>query len=292
MRYAEGFLARGKGMQFDHLKRRDFIGLLCGAGTWPMAARAQQANRVMRVAVLLSFAETDPVAQSWNRSSLQELHSLGWADGSNIQIDIRWAAGDVDRLANLAKELIDLRPDVVLAVTTPAVNAIVQLTRSIPVVFTQVTDPVAQGLVATLARPEGNITGFAILEPTMAGKWLQILKEIAPDTTRASVIFNPVTAPYYKLYVSSIEAAAQSSAVEVFEAAVHSRDEIEATISALAAKPGSSIISMSDTFTAVHRDLIIELAARYKLPAAYGFRLFAADGGLFSYGIDLGDQHR
>jgi putative tryptophan/tyrosine transport system substrate-binding protein len=154
---------------------------------------------------------------------LEKLRSLGWTNGDNVQIDVRWASGDFERLASLAKELLDPQPDVVLAVTTPAVKAVLQFTRSIPVVFTQVTDPVAQGLVTTLTRPGGNITGFAILEPTIGGKWVQILKEIAPEVTRAAVIFNPDSAPYHRLYMSSIEAAAQSAAVDAFEAPVHAK---------------------------------------------------------------------
>jgi putative ABC transport system substrate-binding protein len=276
------------------MRRRDFITLLAGAAVvWPLAAGAQQPNRKARIAVLTLYADTDPVAQSWNQSFLQGLRSLGWADGGNVQIDVRWAGGDPGRLAYLAKELLDLQPDVVQAVTTPAVNAVLQITRSIPVVFTQVTDPVAQGLVTTLTRPGGNITGFAILEPGIAGKWVQVLKEIAPEMTRVAVIFNPDTAPYHKLYMNSVEAAARSVAVEAHEAPVHSRAEIEAVISALAKGPPSGIIAMSDGYVSAQRDLIIALAARYRLPAEYGFRHFVAEGGLFSYGVDLNDmQHQ
>jgi putative ABC transport system substrate-binding protein len=275
------------------MKRREFITLLGGtAAAWPLAARAQQGGRMPRVAVLMPYAESDSEAQTWFNAFVQGMQALGWTDGRNIRIDVRWTGGEVDRIPRLAKELVDLQPDAVFAVTTPSVNAVLRETRTVPIVFTQVTDPVAQGLVESLARPGGSITGITIFEPEIGGKWVQVLKEIAPKTARAAVIFNPDTAPYYRLYMSSIEAAAGALAMKVFEAPVHSRAEIEAAITALAREPGSGLIAMSDGFTAVHHDLIIALAARYRLPAAYGFRYNVVDGGLISDGVDLIDMQR
>src|SRR6516165_2585810 len=242
------------------MRRRQFITLLGGATVaWPLSARAQQDGRVPRVGVLISVAESDPEGQSWFKAFMQGMQAVGWTDGRNIRIDVRWGDGEVDRMQKLAKELLDLQPDVVFAVTTPSVKAVLRETHTIPVVFTLVTDPVAQRLVESLVRPGGNITGFTILEPEIAGKLVQVLKEIAPATARAAVIFNPDTEPYYKLYMSSIEAAAASFAMKVFEAPVHNRAEIEAAISALAREPAGGVIAMSGTFTTVHRDLIIAL---------------------------------
>jgi len=275
------------------VKRREFITLLGGAtAAWPLAARAQQANRVLRVAVLNSFTESDLEVQSWVKAFTQGLAALGWTDGVNVRIDTRWGGGEVSQLPKFAKELVDLHPDVILAMTTPSVDAILRETHAIPIVFTLVTDPVAQGLVETLVRPGRNITGFTIFEPEIGSKWLQVLKEIAPKTTRVVVIFNPDTAPYYRLYMNSIEVAGASFAVKTIEAAVHSRVEIEAAISALAGEPAGAVIVMSDSFSVVHRDLIIALAAQYRLPAVYPFRFQATDGGLISYGVDLSDMNR
>jgi putative tryptophan/tyrosine transport system substrate-binding protein len=273
------------------MRRRDFITLLGGtAAAWPLAARAQQPERVRRIGVLTPFAENDREAQTWFEAFVQGMQAVGWADGRNIRIDVRWAGGEVDRLQRFAKELVGLQPDVVFAMTTPSVNAVMRETRTIPIVFTQVADPVAQGLVESLVRPGGSITGFTVFEPEIGGKWVQVLKEIAPATARAAVIFNPDTAPYYKLNMSSIEAAASSFAMKAFEARVHNRGDIEAAISALAREPAGGVIAMPDAFGGVHRDLIIALAARYRLPAVYAFRFFAAAGGLISYGVDLSDM--
>jgi putative ABC transport system substrate-binding protein len=280
-------------MRINPLRRREFITLLGGAAVaWPLAARAQQNGRMPRVAVLTPYSESDPEAQTWFKAFVDAMQALGWVDGRNIRIDVRWAGGMVDRIQRLAKELVDLKPEVVFAMTTPSVKAVLRETRTIPIVFTQVTDPVAQGLVESLDRPSGSITGFTLFEPEIGGKLVQVLKEIAPATARAAVIFNPDTAPYYKLYMRSTEAAAASLAMKAFEAPAHNRAEIEAAISALASEPAGGVIAMSDGFTVIHRDLIIALAARYRLPAAYPFRLFVTDGGLVSYGVDLRDMQR
>jgi putative tryptophan/tyrosine transport system substrate-binding protein len=200
------------------MKRREFVTLLGGAAiVAPLKARAQT-ERMPRVAVLTPYAESDPEAQAWFKSFLQGMRAVGWTDGSNIRIDVRWGGGEVDRIQGLAKELVELQPEVVFAMTTPSVNAVLRETHTIPIVFAQVTDPVAQGLVQSLDRPGGSITGFTVLEPEMGGKLVQVLKEIAPATARAAVIFNPDTATYYKLYMRSIEAAAASFATKAFVA--------------------------------------------------------------------------
>jgi putative ABC transport system substrate-binding protein len=274
------------------MRRRDFITLLSGAtAAWPLAAHAQQPAGIRRVGVLMPYAESDPLAQAWFKAFVEGMQAVGWTDGRNIRIDVRWAGG-VDRIQSLARELAGLQPEVVFAMTTPSVNAVLRETRTIPIVFTQVTDPVAQGLVESLDRPGGSITGFTVLEPEIGGKLVQVLKEIAPQTVRAAVIFNPDTAPYYKLYMGASEAAVASLAMKVFEAPAHNRAEIEAAVSALAREPGGGVIAMSDGFTVVHRDLIIALAARYRLPTAYPYRFFVAEGGLVSYGVDLNDMQR
>ena len=275
------------------MRRREFIALTGAVGAaWPHMARAQQDDRTPRVAVLIPYADTDSEAQIWFKTFVNEMQAVGWTDGGNIRIDVRWTGGEVGRIQRLAKELVDMQPTVVFAKTTPSVKAVLRETRTIPIVFTQVTDPVAQGLIESLDRPGGNVTGFTILEPEISGKLVQVLKEIAPQTARAAVIFNPETAPYYKLYMNAINAAAASVAMKAFETPAHSRVEIEAAMSALAGEPPAGVIAMSDGFTVIHRDLIIALAARYRLPAAYPFRFFAADGGLISYGVDLRDMQR
>ena len=275
------------------MRRREFVSLLGGAAVgWPLAARAQQAKRIPLVAVLHSFSENDADAQSSVNAFMKEFAALGWTHGLNVQIDVRWAGGEIKEIQRLAKELLDLHPDVVFAVTTPSVNAIRRENHDIPIVFTLVTDPVAQGMVETLTRPGHSITGFTIFEPEIGTKWLQVLKEIAPATKHAGVIFNPDTAPYYRLYMRSIEAAGASFAVKSVEAPVRSRGDIEAAISMVAREPAGAVISMSDTFPVVHRDLIIGLAAHYHLPAVFPFRVQAMDGGLVSYGIDMNEMHR
>ena len=274
------------------MKRRAFITLLGGATVWPLAVRAQQASGMQRVAVLNSLAESDLEGQSWVKAFTQGFAALGWIDGVNVRIDVRWGGGEVSQLQKFAKEMVDFHPDVILAISTPSVDAILRETHAIPIVFTLVTDPVAQGLVETLVRPGRSITGFTIFEPEIGSKWVQVLKEIAPKTTRVAVIFNPDTAPYYRLYMNSIEVAGASLAVKTIEAAVHSRVEIETAISALAREPAGALIAMSDTFPVVHRDLIIALAAQHRLPAVYPFRFQATDGGLISYGVDLSDMNR
>jgi putative tryptophan/tyrosine transport system substrate-binding protein len=244
------------------------------------------------VAVLYAGLEANAESQAEVKAFMEGLAALGWSNGRNVQIDIRWSDVEVNELRRLARELLNLRPDVIFAVSTPSVNAIRRENPDIPIVFSAVTDPVAQGLVETMARPGRNVTGFMVFEPEIGTKWIQVLKEIAPETKRLGVIFNPDTAPYYKLYMSSIEAAGTFFAVKAIEVPVHSRSDIEAAISMLAREPAGAVIAMPDNFVGPHEDLIIALAANYRMPGVYPFRHWATAGGLISYGVDLIDMNR
>ena len=274
-----------------NIARRKFIAALSGAAfAWPLAARAQ-GERMRRIGVLMNAAENDPDARSGVEVFRRGLHELGWSEGRNLQIDYRWGGGDVGRIKIFAKELVDLSPDVIVGHTTPSVVALRQETRSIPIVFLTVTDPVGQGFVASLAHPGGNITGFQVFEFSLGTKWMETLKQIAP-LRRVATIFNPETAPYYPLYLHTIEKAASSFAVELIAVEVHDDAEIERAISTLAREPGGGLIVFPDSFNAVHRRTIIALVEQYRLPAIYFFRYFAVDGGLISYGPDEIDMFR
>jgi putative tryptophan/tyrosine transport system substrate-binding protein len=273
------------------MRRREFTILIVGSiAAWPLAAHAQQpGERMPRVAVLRVLAESDFEGQSWVNALKRGLVELGWNDGLNVRIDVRAGGGEVNQMEKFAKELVDLHPDVIVAMATPSALAILRETHTAPTVFTMVTDPIAQGVVERTARPGIHITGFTTSEPTTGGKWAQVLKEIAPNTTHATVIFNPDTAPYYPLYLSSIEDAGASLAMKIIKAPVHRRAEIETAISEVAREPDGAVISMSDTFVTVHRDLIIALAASYRLPAVYPFPFEIKEGALVSYGVDLSE---
>ena len=275
------------------MRRREFITLLGGAvATWPIIARAQQPAAIRRVGVLLNPSENDVEAQRVVTAFREGLAQLGWADGGNLRIDYRWSGGDVGRIRAFAKELVELSPDVIVGYATPSILALKRETRSIPIVFLSVTDPVGQGLVASLAHPGGNITGFAVFEISLGAKWMEALKQIAPGLRKVTTIFNPETAPYYPLYLRAIETAATSLAVEPMMARVHNDAEIEGAISTLAREPNSGLIVMPDTFNFIHRPRIIALVDRYRVPAIYHFPLFAKDGGLISYGPDEIDMVR
>jgi putative tryptophan/tyrosine transport system substrate-binding protein len=280
-------------MQFDQLRRREFLTLLGGAAAaWPLAALAQQPERVRRIGVLMVIAANDPEAQTRAKAFEQALHQLGWADGSRLRIEYRWAGGDAGRIRSQAAEIVSLTPDVILANATPALEAVRQETRTIPIVFVQVIDPVSRGFVDNLARPGGNITGFTNFEFPMGGKWVEMLKEIAPSITSVAVIFNPDTAPYGEPFFQHIGASASSRSIEAIEARVRSAVELEKAVAGIAAKSNSGLIVLPDTFTTVHRDSIIELANRHRLPGVYPFRYFADRGGLISYGVDAVDLFR
>jgi putative tryptophan/tyrosine transport system substrate-binding protein len=274
------------------VRRRDFITLVGGATAWPLAARAQQPTEIRRVGMLLNLSENDVEAQRLVKAFREALAQLGWADGRNLQIDYRWAGGDVGRIRTFAKELVELSPDIMVGYATPSVAALQRETRSIPIVFLSVTDPVGQGLVASLARPGGNITGFAVFEFSLGTKWMGALKQIAPNLKRVTTIFNPKTAPYYSLYLDAIEKAASSFAVELIVVEVHDDADIERAISTLSREPDSGLITMPDSFNMVHRRTIIALVDQYRLPAMYYFPFFARDGGLISYGPDEADMFR
>ena len=275
------------------MRRREFITLVGGAATtWPLAVRAEQPDRTRRIGVLMGFAESDPAAQSYVAAFRDALAKLGWAEGSNLRIEFRWGAADSDRIKTLAKELVDLRPDVIFDQTTPVTGALARETTTIPIVFTYVGDPIGSGFAASLARPGGNITGFTYLEPTTGGKWVGLLKEIAPRTARVALLFNPATSPPLKFYMPSVQAAASSLAVEASTAPVHSKDEIEGVIAAQARNPGGGLLVMPDVFNDTNRELIIALAARSGVPAIYPRPVFAESGGLIAYGADLAEQFR
>jgi putative ABC transport system substrate-binding protein len=275
------------------MRRREFIAIVGGAAVaWPVVARAQQPERMRRIGVLMNLSENDLEAQRLVTAFREGLAQLGWADGRNLRIDYRWAGGDVGRIRAFAKELVKLSPDIIVGYGTPVVVALQQETRSIPIVFLSVTDPVGQGLVASLAHPGGNITGFAVFEISLGTKWMEVLKQIAPGLKRVAIIYNPTTAPYYPLYLRAIEQAASSFGVEPIAVEVHDDAEIERAISTLTREPDGGLIVMPDTFNMVHRQTTIALAARHRLPAIYYFPFFARDGGLVSYGPDEFDMFR
>jgi len=278
-------------MQFDQLKRREFISLLGGvAAAWPRAARAQQAGGVRRIGVLMNLASEDAEGQARLAAFHQGLQQLGWTVGRNVQIDYRWGAGNADRIRKFAAELVALAPDVILSAGSPSVAALQQATRSVPIVFVLVVDPVSSGFVDSLARPGGNITGFAWAEYSIGGKWLELLKEIAPGMTRAAVIRDAaLTAGGGQLGV--IQAVAPSVRA-MTPVNVRDAGEIERAITAFARSPNGGLIVTGSTLAAVHRDLIVTLAARHKLPAIYFARYFVVGGGLISYGPGLVDQFR
>jgi ABC-type uncharacterized transport system substrate-binding protein len=274
------------------MKRRNFIALLGGAAAaWPLAARAQQADGTPRIAVLMGLTN-DAEGQARIRALLQGLQVLGWAVGHNLRIEYRWARGDADLMRAYAKELVAMMPDVILASGTPASTALNRETRSIPVVFVQVTDPVGSGFVESFAKPGGNMTGFTNYEDrTISGKWLEILKEMEPSVRQVAVIFNPTMIPM-AAYLPALKVAARSAGVELFETPVPDSTEIERAIDAFAQKSNGGLIVLPDATTASHRELIIALAERHRLAAVYPNRFFAVDGGLISYGIDNIDMYR
>ena len=277
------------------MKRREFITLLGGAAVaWPLAARAQQGERVLLLAAIMGGrnADTDPEGRAWFAAFRQGLQELGWVEGRNFRADYRWPSGDLDRMRAIAKEFVDLKPDVIFAGNTPSVEALLSETHTIPIVFANLADPVGTGLVRSLARPGGNATGFTGFEYSLAGKWLEMLKEIAPAVTRVAVLFNPETAPFAQQYLSFIETSASTFGVTANAASIGSISEIEAAIEAQARASGGGLIVLPDTFTFSNRAPLIALTARYRLPAIYAVRGQAVDGGLLSYGPDLVDLHR
>jgi putative tryptophan/tyrosine transport system substrate-binding protein len=272
------------------MRRREFISLLGGAAAWPLAARAQQGG-MRRVGVLMELVESDREAQAWVAAFQEGLQSLGWEDGRNIRIDYRWGANDDIRLRTYAAELVAMAPEVILAGATPALAALHQETRSVPIVFVQVSDPVKLGFVANLAHPGGNITGFATFEHAIGGKWLELIKDTVPGVTRVAVVFDPDNISQTS-YLRAIEAAAPALGVQLTLADVRNAAEIERTIDMFAQQSNGALIVLPNGITILHRDLIIALAARHRLPAVYPYRYFALSGGFISYGVDLSDVYR
>jgi putative ABC transport system substrate-binding protein len=271
------------------MKRRELMILLGGAAAWPLAARAQQPDRVRRVGVLMGIAD-DLEGQARIAVFRQALQALGWTEGRNVQFIYRWSAGDVMQARPFAKELLDLRSDVILANSTPVAIAVRDTTRTTPTVFVQVSDPVTAGVVQSLARPGGNLTGFTNFDPSTADKWLELLKRVAPNITRVAYLFNPNTVPLF--YVRSVETAAPLLSIKPFAAAVHNTAELERMIERFALETDSALLVLPDLFTATNRQSIIALAARHRLPAVYPFRYFVASGGLMSYGIEMLETYR
>jgi putative ABC transport system substrate-binding protein len=266
------------------MRRREFIAVLGGAAAWPTVARAQQDERMRRVGILMGWSETDPVYRSYFAAFVQGLAQLGWVEGRNVRIDQRWTRGEVARIESAAHELVVAQPDVILAGTTPVTAALQRATRTIPIIFAVVSDPIGAGFVGSLARPGGNITGFINIEAGMGGKWLELLKEIAPRLRRVAIMFNPDTAPGGGDYfLPSFEAAARSLAVEPIMARVHSDAEIETAITSLG-REEAGLVVMTDSFTGVHRGTIISAATRNKVPVIADQAGSPRQGGLLSYG--------
>ena len=267
--------------------RREFISALGGAAAWPLAARAQPTNRVRRIGSLTSLDESDTRAQAGYAAFRNRLQELGWIIGRSLEIDYRWAAGNPNLIRTYAAELVAAQPDALLAFTTPVVAALQRETRTIPIVFSGVSDPVGSGFVQSLAHPGSNATGWTNYVPTMSSKSVQVLKELAPRIERIAVLFNPITAPYVTgYYMPALEAAALAANVKLIKAQVHEPADIETVVSEFAREPGGGLIVMPDTFNIVHRALIIALADRIPLPAIYPWRYVAREGGFVTYGYD------
>jgi putative ABC transport system substrate-binding protein len=273
------------------MKRREFIAALGSAAAWPVVARAQQGDRVQRIGVLMSGDENDPEEKLRFSAFTKALADLGWTDGRNVRMDLRGGRGDPNRIRSLAQELVGLKPDIILTDGTVPTTALQQETRTIPIVFARVADPIARGIVARLDRPNGNISGFAVLEAPMGGKWLELLSEIAPGLNRVAIMFNPDTAPV-STYMPSLETAARSLKLVPLIAPVHGDAEIETAINALGRELGGGLVVIPDAFTLAHRVAIIRAAASNNVPAVYWSLAFARDGGLLSYGVAPLESYR
>jgi putative ABC transport system substrate-binding protein len=272
------------------MRRREFVTLIAGAAVaWPLSARAQQGERMRRIAVMVVNAENDPEGQARIAAFREGLQKLGWTEGLNLRIDLRWTAGDADRIRTYAAELFRLKPDVILANSTPVTMALRDKTRGIPIVFTGVSDPIGIGLIESLARPGGHITGFANFEPSIGGKWLQVLKELAPEVTRVAFLYNPRNTSWVRIF-EEIKAVALPLGVQPVTAGVRDVAEIENAIASLVRQPNTGLIVQPDALTTARRRLIVDLAQKHRVPAVYPIRTFASDGGLMVYGIDIVDQ--
>ena len=276
-------------MRFDRLRRREFVAGLVGTAAWPVLSRAQQPERQRLIAYITSNAENGPDS-IWAASFRKGLEQRGWIDGRNVRIDYRFGGGDATLTPKLAKELVELRPDVIVAATTPAVTAVRQQTLSIPIVFVQVPDAVSAGYVTNLAHPDGNVTGFTNFEFSIGGRWLQVIKECSPAVSRIAVVFDPAN-PSWAAYLRTIEAAAPSFKVQLIPVSVRDAAEIETGIASFAGEPNGALVVLPSPVATLHRDVVVEMAARHRLPAVYPYRFFVTNGGLISYGVDLPDQY-
>jgi putative ABC transport system substrate-binding protein len=273
------------------MRRREFIGLIGSAAVLPLVADAQQADRVRRIGVLMGYAEDDPETKVRLTAFRQRLEKRGWSEGRNVQIETRFVAARADKYESLARQLVATQPDVILAHTTQVAAALQRESRAIPIVFVNVSDPIGSGFVASLARPGGNFTGVLQYEASVVGKWLAMLKEIAPRLERVALVANPKTSPY-AYFLRATEAVAPSLAIKMVPSPVATAGDIERTINSFAGAPNGGLLLPADATIVVHRDLIIALAARYKLPAVYAFHFMVAAGGLMSYGIDQAETFR
>jgi putative ABC transport system substrate-binding protein len=274
------------------MKRREFITLVGGAAAWPLAARAQQADRVRRIGVLMNTGADEPESQARLAAFMQGLQELGWAAGGNLRIDYRWSPGDLARLRKDAAELVALRPEIILAGVGPTTFTLQQVTRTIPIVMAQGIDPVGNGYVGSLARPGGNTTGFIQFEYSLAGKWMELLKEIAPGTTRVGVLREPGTPSAAIGQWTMIQAVAQSLGAELKPIELRDANEIERALTVFARSPNAGLIVVVSAASLTHRELIITLAARHGLPTVYAYRVFVTHGGLITYGPDIASQYR
>jgi putative tryptophan/tyrosine transport system substrate-binding protein len=275
------------------MRRREFVaGLGTSISLWSLTAHAQRENSVPRIGALLAFDEKDPMAQGWVAALKDQLRKLGWVEGQNIQIDFRWASSDVKAMQQLAEELIALRPDVILSSSTPPTRILMQHTRTIPIVFANLVDPVGSKLVESLAKPGGNVTGFVNLEPSIAGKWLELLKEIAPSIGRVAIPYNPTTAPYAEIYLSNFKSAGAALALQTIAGPVRDLSELETFVAAQGGGPNVGLVPVPDGFMNSMRGNLATLAARYRIPTAHFNRAFVSDGGLISYGNDTNDNYR
>ena len=273
------------------MRRREFIRAIAGsAAAWPLAAYGQQSEHIRHIGVLMAFSENDPEAQSWAAGFREELGRLGWTEGHNVQIDTRWATADVGSLQQFAKQLAALRPDLILTASTPATAAMRQQTNTIPIVFAMVGDPVGSGFVASLSRPGGNLTGFAPIENSLGGKWVEILKEVAPRVVRVALVFDPAMEPFTSYYLDPFKATAASLGMEATVAAVYDMTSLERVVATSAREPNSGLIVMPDAFTIGHHEDITSSVGRYRVPTVYPFRIFAEVGGLVSYGSSALDE--
>jgi putative ABC transport system substrate-binding protein len=275
------------------MRRREFMALLgSSAVAWPLATNAQQRSRVRRLGVMLAFEEKDPMVQGWVVAFRDELRKLGWAEGQNLNIDFRWPSSDVQAMHRFAQELVALNPDVILSSSTPPTSVLMKHTTTIPIVFANLVDPVGSKLVASLANPGGNVTGFINLEPTMASKWVELIKEIAPRISRIAIPYNPNTAPYAEIYLSQFRNTGASLGVEMIAGPVKNLSELESFIASQAGEKTVGVIPVPDGFMNTIRGSLASVANRYRMPSVHFNRAFVEDGGLLSYGNDTNDNYR